>query len=106
MPESEKSTEKTIAEILSVILHRWQQSAIELQAYKRVTESDSQLQETVKKTLETPRFLEQMNLTETLRLRVLHAVEGENQPEFSEALAELGAQLGATPVFPADDIRP
>ena len=91
-----------VIELLALLLQRWQQSAIELQAYKRACRNLSSVADEISQTLATPQFLERKKIAESLRTQTIRAGGDGNLRGFSKALAELGALLGATPISPDD----
>jgi hypothetical protein len=92
---------KTLQSLLSLLIHHWQHSALEAQAYRRITETNQSIQDQATAILSSPQFVERQNLADALRNRVLAAVASDSREEIAEVLGELSALLGRTPTAPS-----
>ena len=87
-------------ELLSILIDRWQEAALEAQAYRRITEGKAEIKRQLDLALSSSPISDRRNLANEMRKRVNLALANGDQGEVSGLLGELKALLGHTPSEP------
>jgi len=101
MPDDQQLTESdalaSLQALLALIIHHWQQTALEVQAFRRATQGDKNIQAQVVATLTSAPFVDRLRRTDALRNQVLRALAEGRYLDIPELTANLSVLLGQTP---------
>ena len=89
-----------LKKVLSMLIQHWTDAALEVQAYRRVTEHDSTIQAKLAVALSNSPISDRRRRATDARNRVLLLVASGDYPEASGVLGEISALLGRTPNYP------